>query len=95
MAFITGEKDFNRKENEEYMFPWLEELGVRTKLWVVPKMGHEIPPSKILAEVYAWLADDLKRRRADVKARPGLGVKPEDGPWRERTKQRLSRSRHD
>ncbi len=74
VAFVTGEKDFNRKENEVYMAPWFEELGIRTKLSVVPKMGHEIPPAAVLSEVHAWLAEDLKRRRDDATARPKLAV---------------------
>jgi hypothetical protein len=41
---------------------------------VVPKVGHGLPPTDVLNEVYAWLAADLKRRREDAKARPGLAV---------------------
>jgi predicted esterase len=78
VAFITGEKDFNRKENEAYMAPWFKELGIRTKLWVVPKLAHGIPSGDILGEAYAWLKDDLKRRRADAKAHPDLVVAPDD-----------------
>ena len=78
VAFITGTKDFNRKENEEYMAPWFKELGIRTKLWVVPNLGHGIPSSAVLAEAYAWLKDDLKRRRADAKAHPHLVLAPGD-----------------
>lgn len=80
VAFVTGEKDFNRKENEEYMAPLVEELGVRSKLWVVPKLAHAIPGPEVLGEVHAWLADDLKRRQADAKARPGLSVGPDEVP---------------
>ncbi len=80
VAFVTGEKDFNRKENEVYMAPWLEELGIRTKLWVVPKMGHAVPSSAVLAEVHAWLQADLKRREADTKLRPGLSLTSEQTP---------------
>ncbi len=80
VAFITGEKDTNRKENEDVMYPWLQEIGVRSKLWVVPKMGHAIPSGEVMAEVYAWVAEDLQRRRDDVKARPKLAVGPDDAP---------------
>ena len=80
VAFITGEKDTNRKENEVYMAPWLDDLGVRTKLWVVPKMGHAIPSSEVLSEAYAWVAADLQRRRDDAKARPKLAVSADDTP---------------
>ena len=80
VAFVTGEKDFNRKENEEYMGPWFQEINVRSKVWVVPKMGHAIPPAATVAEIHAWLAEDLKRRREDRMARPKLAVGPADTP---------------
>lgn len=72
LAFITGEKDGNRKENEAFMHPWMEDLGIRSKLWVVPGMGHEIPGAKVTVEVYAFLKADLERRRADRRLFPGL-----------------------
>lgn len=72
VAFITGEKDFNRKENEEYMFPWMQELGVKTKLWVAPKVAHAIPGADVMTEVMSWLKSDLKRRQEDTKARSKL-----------------------
>ena len=80
VAFVTGEKDFNRKENEEYMGPWLKELGIRSKLWVVPKLGHAVPSADVLREAYAWLKEDLPRRRADAKAHPELVIGPEEAP---------------
>jgi predicted esterase len=80
VAFVTGETDFNRKENEAYMTPLFADLGIRSKLWVVPKMGHAMPPSDVLGEVYDWLAADLKHRREDVKAHPGLAVPEGDPP---------------
>jgi poly(3-hydroxybutyrate) depolymerase len=80
VAFITGEKDTNRKENEDVMYPWLQEIGVRSKLWVVPKMGHAIPSGDVMAEVHAWVAEDLKRRRDDAKEKPKLAIGPDDTP---------------
>jgi predicted esterase len=80
VAFVTGEKDFNRKENENYMHPWFQEIGIRSKLWVVPKMNHAIPAPAVIGEVHAWLAEDLQRRRADRKAFPKLAVAADDTP---------------
>ena len=80
VAFLTGENDFNRKENEAYMAPMFKELGIRSKLWVVPKMGHAVPPSDVLSEAYAWMADGFKHRQEDAKAHPGLTASPEDAP---------------
>jgi hypothetical protein len=79
-ALVTGEKDFNRKENEEYMGPYLKELGVRSRVWVVPGMGHAMPGPDVLAAVYAWLEEDLPRRRADAEAHPDLAVKADQTP---------------
>src|SRR5262249_49359005 len=72
--------DFNRKENEAYMFPWFEELKIRSKLWVAPKVGHAIPGGDVFVEVYGWLKADLKRRQADRKARPLLAMTAQDSP---------------
>ena len=80
VAFVTGATDFNRKENEVYMEPYLRELGVRTRLWVVPGMGHAVPGPDVLAAVHAWLEEDLPRRRASARARPGLGVTADETP---------------
>ncbi len=88
-AFLTGEKDFNRKENELYMQPWFEELGIRTKVWVAANLGHSLPPEKLLAEAYAWMKDDLPRRQADRKSWPGLNVEPTESPSAKEQGQRL------
>lgn len=80
VAFVTGETDFNRKENEAYMGPWFQEIGIRSKVWIVPKMGHVIPPANVVSDIHAWLADDLQRRRDDRKAYPKLAIAPDEGP---------------
>ena len=80
VAFLTGATDFNRKENEAYMFPWFQELKVRSRLWVAPKLGHGIPGGAVFLEVYAWLKEDLKRRQADRQARPELAMTADDTP---------------
>jgi hypothetical protein len=79
-AFVTGESDFNRKENEAYMFPWFDELKIRSKLWVAPKVGHAIPGGDVFVEIYGWLKADLKRRQADRKSRPLLAMTAQDTP---------------
>jgi predicted esterase len=89
VAFVTGDTDFNRKENEDYMAPMFADLGIRSKLWVAPKSGHAVPSEKVLAEVHAWIADDLKRRQQDRKDHPLLTVKPDEAPTREQLAQRL------
>jgi pimeloyl-ACP methyl ester carboxylesterase len=83
VAFVTCDKDFNRKENEVYMGPWFQDLGIRSKVWVVPKMGHAIPSPEVHQEIYSWLEADLPRRREDTKAHPELAFTAEDGPGAE------------
>ncbi len=76
VAFVTGDTDFNRRENEDFMFPFFQDLSIRSRLWVAAKTGHAIPGTDVLAEAKKWLDDDLKRRRADAKERPGLSASP-------------------
>ena len=80
VAWVTGASDFHRREVEEYRFPLLAELGTRSRLWVVAGAGHALPPPGVVEEVYAWLEDDLGRRQADAKGRPGLAATPDDVP---------------
>jgi hypothetical protein len=84
VAFVTGELDFNRKENEALMAPQFADLGIRSRLWVVPKMGHTVPSTAVLSDVYAWLSGDLKRRRDDARAHPGLAVTADETPTPEK-----------
>jgi hypothetical protein len=80
VAFITGEKDFNRTENENVRFPFFQELSIRSRLWVVAKMGHSMPDTGVLGEALKFLDEDLKRRRADARERPGLAASPTEAP---------------
>ena len=43
--------------------PLLQAMHVRTRLWVVPGMGHAIPGQPVLREVYRWLEEGLPQRR--------------------------------
>jgi dienelactone hydrolase len=89
VALVTGEKDFNRKENETYLAPWLDEIGVRSKLWVAPKVAHDIPGPETMAEVYRWLRDDLPRRQAEATKRPELALAAHEAPAAAESAQRL------
>jgi predicted esterase len=80
VAFVTGEKDDNRKENEEYMAPWFQEVGIRSKLFLMLGLGHTVPPADMVSEIHGWLAQDLDRRRAYRKAHPKLAVGSDDAP---------------
>jgi predicted esterase len=82
VALATGAEDFDRRETEVYLAPLLADLGVHSRLWVVPRMGHELPPPAVLAEVYQWLEADLPRRLQDARDRPDLAVAAEEVPLR-------------
>jgi poly(3-hydroxybutyrate) depolymerase len=70
VALVTGSKDPHRQELEEYTDPYLHDMGIRTRLWAVPGLGHALPGVEVLAEARAWLGNDLRRRQADTQARP-------------------------
>jgi hypothetical protein len=78
VAWVTGADDVNRRQVEDYRFPLLAELGVRSRLWLVAGMGHALPPPAVVEEAYTWLKDDLARRQADAKGRPGLAASPDE-----------------
>ncbi|OAI45749.1 hypothetical protein AYO44_12480 [Planctomycetaceae bacterium SCGC AG-212-F19] len=82
VALVTGESDFNRGECERYMSAWMTEIGVRTKTWVVPKMGHGIPSGATFGEVFTWLEEDLPRRRELAKKYPASQVPGNAAPPR-------------
>ena len=74
MALVTGEQDFNRAELERYRGPWLTDLGVRAKVWVVPKLGHSIPESQSLAKIFAWLEEAAAMRRQKSRQWPAMRI---------------------
>jgi predicted esterase len=63
VALVTGQLDFARAEMENYRYPVLHDLEVRSKLWI-PNVGHTLPPPRVLEEVYLWLEADVAGRRA-------------------------------
>jgi len=76
-ALITGESDFNRGEVERWKGPMWKELGIRTKVWTQPKMGHTIPPAATLAEAVAWLDEGASTRAALAKKAPASRAAPD------------------
>jgi predicted esterase len=78
VAVVTGADDLERRHSEVYLYPLLSDLGVRSRLWVVPKAGHEVAPPAVLGEVHDWLETDLPRRLRDVREHPALAVAPDE-----------------
>lgn len=79
VALVTGEQDFNRGEAERFRGPMLNAVGVRTKVWVVPGMGHSIPDEAVFGGVFDWLEQQVKARRMLAEKYPasrGAGEKP-------------------
>jgi hypothetical protein len=74
VAGVTGADDPGRKENEAALLPLLRDLGVRSQVWVAQRLGRSLPPADVLDRVHNWLAEDLKRRQENAKARPKLAV---------------------
>ncbi|MBL8794482.1 MAG: hypothetical protein JNM56_11295 [Planctomycetia bacterium] len=82
VALVTGETDFNRGECERFKGPWLSEMGVRAKVWVVPKLGHAVPNATVLTEVFDWLEAGLPKRRELAKKFPTTSVTGKAAPAR-------------
>jgi predicted esterase len=83
VAFVTGESDFNRGECERFRGPLLKEVGVRTRVWVVPKMGHSIPGGGTMQEVFQWVEEGRKQRQELAKKYPASRIAGSAAPSRE------------
>jgi pimeloyl-ACP methyl ester carboxylesterase len=89
VALITGETDFNRSEVERLNGPLLTEVGVRTKVWTVPKLGHGIPDAKTLAEAVDWLEKAAPDRKKLAARYAAMRVDGDAAPSREQWSQAL------
>jgi predicted esterase len=78
IALVAGETDFARPDLEEYLQPLLTDLGIRSRLWIVPRMGHGLPPDVLLDQVYTWLEKDRTRRFEESRLRPELAASPDE-----------------
>lgn len=74
VALITGDGDFNRGELERFRGPFFEEVGIRSKVWVCPKLGHAIPDSGTLQEAYQWLESAAGERKKLARRYPAMRV---------------------
>jgi predicted esterase len=89
VAHVAGDTDFNRKEHEDFMHPWWQGIGITSKLWIVPKTGHALPPPDVIVQVYQWLESHLKQRQGDAINHPRLTVAGGEGPTPAQQAQRL------
>lgn len=89
VAFITGEHDFNRTEVERYRAAMLADFGVRTRVWTVAGMGHDLPPSDTFDEAFSWLEADIEKRREARLPWPAMQVSSLETISREQWSQAL------
>lgn len=82
VALVTGENDFNRGELERLRMNLLSGVGVRTKVWTVPGLGHGIPQAKELGAAFAWLEEGIAVRRRLAQQWPAMRLS-NDPPTRE------------
>lgn len=83
VAMITGTGDFNLSEVSRFRGPMLTEMGVRTQVTVVDRMGHGIPDSKTFAKVYDWLEAGVADRRKLAVSKPASRIGGDLAPTRE------------
>lgn len=83
VAHLTGETDFNRGEVERFRGAMLADVGLRSKVWVVPKLGHAIPAASNLTEAVTWLDAAAKDRKAFSEKYPASRAAVADAPSRD------------
>jgi dienelactone hydrolase len=82
VALLTGDKDFNHGEVSRLRNPYLEAIGVRSKVWVQPGLGHAVPGDKVLGEAVAWLEAGLPKRQEQAKRFGAMRRAAADNPSR-------------
>jgi hypothetical protein len=82
VALLTGERDFNHAEVTRLRGPYLEAVGIRTKVWVQPGLGHSMPNERILQEAYLWLEAGLPKRKELAKKFPASRIAANAAPDR-------------
>lgn len=75
-ALVTGATDFNRGEVEQWRGPLWRDLGIRTRVWVQPGLGHAVPSAATLGQAVAWLEEDRPRRAVLAKKHPATRADP-------------------
>ena len=83
IAFLTGTEDFNLGEVERFRGPMFSDMAIRTKVTVVPKMGHGIPDAKPFLLSLEWLDAGVADRRKLAQRFPASRIAAEDAPSRD------------
>lgn len=74
VSFLTGTEDFNLGEVERFRGPMFHEMGIRTKVAVVPKLGHGIPDAKVFQASLEWLDTGVVDRRKLAQRYPASRI---------------------
>jgi len=83
VAFVTGTNDFNRGEVERFRGGMFSEIGVRTKVTVVPQLGHGIPDAMVFGPVVDWLDAGAAERRKLAQRHPASRIAGDAAPKRD------------
>lgn len=89
VAFITGEKDFNREPTEKGHYPAAQDAGVRSNLTVVKGMAHELPRPETFIAAIEFLEQGRDKRMSLAKQHPATCVPWDGAPHREARAQAL------
>jgi predicted esterase len=76
VALITGQNDYNRGEVEKFRGPRWKEMGIRTKWWVQPGVGHNLANQAAFAEALKFLEAGREQRAALAKKYPSTRAAP-------------------
>jgi predicted esterase len=82
LAFLTGTNDFNRGEVERFRAPMFSDMGIRSKVTVVPNLGHGIPDAKTFAAAIEWLDAGAAARRKLAQRYPASRIDADKSPCR-------------
>jgi pimeloyl-ACP methyl ester carboxylesterase len=83
VALVTGTGDFNLSEVSRFRGPMLTDMGVRTQVTVVEKLGHGIPDSQTFSKVVEWLDAGAPDRRKLAASKPASRISGDAAPTRE------------
>ncbi len=70
VALLTGQNDFNKGEVERMWGTYFKEVGVRSRTWTQPGLGHGIPREEVLLEAVRWLDESAGKRKELAKRFP-------------------------
>jgi len=83
VALLTGEKDFSRGEVERLRGPYFKDVGVRTRVWTQPELGHAIASVKNLGEAFRWLDEAASARHEAARKYTSMQIAGNATPSRE------------